>query len=218
MRKLAIITTAITTVAALSAIAAGMATAALPEFSPDNGKFPVKFTSFSGPGTLAIAGGNTIECAKDKDSGEIVGAKEVSVTVDFETCKIFGLVGAHSLGDPEGTILVAAKGELCYIDESTKEVGLRITPTGELHVEAPSAASLAEIEGSVIGVLSPVNTSALEFMLSLKQTKAGEQAQLECGGVKSKLEASENEGALKAASEVTRDVIGLLEQTAELQA
>ena len=213
MRKLTIIGATITALVALSAIASTMATAALPEFN----KTKVKYTSFSGPGTLAVSGGNTIECASDTDAGEITGAKTVSLTVDFKTCKIFGLIGAHSLGDAENTILTSATGTLCYLNEAKKEVGLILTPTGELHIEAPNAGALAEIEGSVIGQLTPVNKTTLRGELILKQ-KEGKQELLKCGSTETHLETAENEGTFKASGEGTTDAIGYLTSEVDLLA
>ena len=48
---------ALMAVIALSALAAASASAALPEFVPTAGKFPVKFTDTSGAGTLETVKG-----------------------------------------------------------------------------------------------------------------------------------------------------------------
>jgi len=215
MRKLTIIGATITALVALSAIASTMATAALPEFN----KTKVKFTSFSGPGTLQVAGGNKIECATDTDEGEITGPKTVTLTVDFRTCKIFGLIGAHSLGDAENTILTAATGTLCYLNKAKKEVGLVLTPTGLLHIEAPSAGSLALIKGTLIGRLTPVNTTTLRGELILKQTE-GKQELLACEELagETHLSTAENEGEYKASGEQTTDAIGYLVSEVDLLA
>jgi hypothetical protein len=218
MRNLKIIGMAIAAVTALSAIASGMATAARPEFLVSGG-FPIKFTGRSGPGTLAIAGGNTIECKKTKFTGEVLSAKTADLTSDIEECTIFGIVNAHSLGDPANVILVTSSAELCYLSKAANppKVGLRITPTGKIHVEV--AGELALIEGSIIGVLTPVNTRTLEFRLSLNASMAGKQEQLRCeGGAETHFSVSENEGAAKAASEALQNVIGLLREEGEIAA
>jgi hypothetical protein len=216
MRKLTIIGATLITIIALSAIASTMANAAFPEFNPKAIKNLPPFTSFSGKGTLQVEGGDTIVCESDTNDGVITGAKTVSLDIDFRTCTIFGIAGAHSLGDPEDTILVAATGELCYLNEA-KEVGLIITPTGELHIEDPSAGALAEIEGSVIGQITPVNTSSLRFELLLKQ-ESGKQAFKECGGKAAEFKLSENEGAFKKAGLGTTDAIGFLKEEVEVLA
>jgi hypothetical protein len=215
MRKLTITAAIITALTGLTTIASTLATAALPEFN----KTKVKFTSFSGPGALKESGGQAIECESDTDAGEITGPKTVTLTVDFRTCKIFGLVGAHSLGDPEGTILTSATGTLCYLNEAKKEVGLVITPTGLLHIEAPAAAALALIKGTLIGRLTPVNTTTLRGELILKQT-AGKQELLGCEGLagETHLSTSENEKPYAASGEQTTDAIGYLVSEVDLLA
>jgi hypothetical protein len=219
MRKRTIISATITAIVALTAIAANMANAAKPEFKIA-GAFPIKFTSFSGPGTLAKANNsNTIECTKDTNKGEILSTKKVDFTVDFEGCTIFGIVNAHSLGDPANTILVTATGELCYISKAANppQVGLLITPTGTLHIEA--AGALAEVLGQLIGQMTPVNKKTLSSELILKAAAAGKQEQLRCeGGAETHLATSENEGSFEASSEATTDKIGLLREEIEISA
>jgi hypothetical protein len=215
MRKLTITAAIITALTALTTIASTIATAALPEFN----KTKVKFTSLSGPGTLAVTGGNTIECASATDAGEITGPKTVTLQVDVRTCKIFGLIGSHSLGDPENTILTNATGTLCYLNEAKKEVGLVLTPTGLLHIEAPNAGALAQIKGTLIGRLTPVNHTTLRSELILNQ-KEGKQELLKCEGSagEAHLSTSENEGEYKASGEGTTDAIGYLVSEVDLLA
>jgi hypothetical protein len=214
-RKLITFVAAIGSLAALSAIASSAM--ALPEFLPANGKFPVKFTSISGPGTLAVNGGNTIECTADTNKGELLTSTTLTFTVDFTGCKIFGFVGAHSLGDPEGTVLVTANGTICFLNKANKEVAVKLTPTGKVHIEA--AGALAIVEGTLIGQLKPVNTKSLAGELVLKERAAGEQELLKCeGGAEEHLTTSENEGTAKASSEVTTDKIGYLTTEVTLDA
>jgi hypothetical protein len=218
MRKLTITTatiTALTALTALTTITATIATAALPEFN----KTKIKFTSLSGPGTLDVAGGNTIECESATDAGEISGPKTVTLQVDVRTCKIFGLIGSHSLGDPENTILIAATGTLCYLNKAKKEVGLVLTPTGLLHIEAPVAAALALIKGTLIGRLTPVNTTTLRGELILTQSE-GKQGLLACEELagETHLSTSENEGEYKASGLGTTDTIGFLVSEVDLLA
>jgi PPE-repeat protein len=215
MRKLAIIGAAITAIVALSAIASTMATAALPEFLPTG----LKFTGFGGKGTLAVSGGNTLECSSGTASGTITGPKTGTATLDLHTCKIFGLVGSHSLGDAENVILVSGSSTLCYLSKAKKEVGMIITPTGEVHVEAPSAGALAEVEGSMIGRLTPVDTTTLRFEIILKQSE-GKQELLKCEGLEGEthLSTSENEGEFKPSAIGVTDAGGLLGKEGDILA
>ena len=150
-------------------------------------------------------------------NGEITGPKKSSVTLDIHGCELVDLSGARSLGDPEGTILVAATGTLCYLNEAKREAGLIITPTGELHIEAFGAGALLEIEGSLIGRVIPVNTKTLRFEIIFRQT-TGKQEVLKCGTTETHLETSENEGTFKASGLETKDAIGFIGQEVEIMA
>jgi hypothetical protein len=213
MRKLAIIGAAIAAVAALSAIATTMASAAAPKFEDETKTFPIKFTSFSGLGTLKVVGGSEIICEKDKDSGEILNATEIIDTIDFEKCKAEGIVGAHSLGDPEGTILTTTKGTLCLIKE--KDVGVLLEPTGPVHIEIPTVATLLLVKGSVTGLISPIGVFTLRAELALTVT-GGKQVPEECEGKKDELLTSKNGGAFEKSTEATTGIIGLLKETVKI--
>jgi len=130
---------------------------------------------------------------------------------------LFGIASARSLGDAAGTILVSATGSLCYLNKERKEVGLRLTPTGKLHIEAVGA--LAIVEGTLIGQLTPVNRKTLgPYELKLTQS-GGVQSITKCeNGATEHLSGAENEGGSKEAGEQTTDKIGLLREEGELMA
>jgi hypothetical protein len=219
MPKRTIIFLTLTAVSAVTAIAASMATA-LPSFLPANERFPVKFTSFSGSGTLATASGGVISCRKDTDTGEILSETTIDVTVDFKECfTIFEDLPVWSLGDPSDTILISATGTLCYINKTNREVGITLTPTGKLHLET-KVGKLFIVAGALIGRLTPVNTQSLEGHLILEQTRNGEQKVLKCeGGSETHLTTEENEnGRPEDSSEATTDTTGYLVTTVELMA
>jgi hypothetical protein len=207
---------AITAITALSAIAASMATATLPEFLiTPNGTFPLPFTSYAGPGTLKSGFGNIV-CASERDRGEITAAKTIIDTIDFERCTAFGTFRANSLGDPRETILVTVIGTLCYTNAANREVGLLILPTGKLHLEV-EVAGLAVVEGSVTGALTPVNALSLEFRLLFKEKAGGGQEPEGCEDEREHLTVTKgtttDEGTL-----INHTVIGLLKLTAEIMA
>jgi hypothetical protein len=208
MRKLAIIGAAIAAVAALSAIATTMASAA-----PPTGKFPIRFTSFSGLSTFKVAGVSEIICEKDRDSGEFTNAKEVTDTIDFEKCKAEGIVGAHSLGNPEGTILTTAKGTHCLIKE--KDVGILLEPTGFVHIEIPTVATLLLIRGTVTGLITPTNVFSPRFELAFT-VKEGKQVSEECEGRRNELFVSKNGGPFEKSTLATTDIIGFLGQEVKI--
>ncbi len=202
MRKITIIGAALMAIVALSAVAASMASAALPEFLPNA---PVKpgFSIKSGAGTLSVSGQPNTECKKDKGSGAITGAKTATLTVDFEECKILSFIEAHSLGDPNNTILLHVTGLLCWIKKgSPLEVGILLTPTGPVHIEAPSTGTLVVVSGSVVGRVEPINKSQTTGKVVLPATA------LACEGETDSLTAEKNEtGGPLAAGEVTTEEI-----------
>jgi len=219
MRKVKLIGAAVVAVVVLSALASALASAAAPEFK----NFPLKFTSKSGPGTLQIKGGTAMECTDDTNTGEAINATEVIATIDLLGCKAFKLVGAHSLGDATGIILTAVRGSLCILEEKVSpgtklRIGLRLAPTGKLHIEVST--ELLLLEGTLIGEVKPLNELKLggfELILA-KGTNEGEQRIKECkGGPKEVLLAQENEkGEFKEASAVTLDQVNWLVKEQEI--
>lgn len=147
---------------ALAMAALGASNAfALPETS---GKSTFSFTSAEGE--LTSASGLAIKCKSDKGSGETTSSTELSTTVSFEGCKVGG-VAANSLGDKGGVILLAnLPGKLCYINASTHHVGVLFKLTEPIHIEVKSLGVLIVITGSVVGLISPVNTSTKEYTLT----------------------------------------------------
>lgn len=200
MRKLTVIWATIGAVVALSAVAVSMASAALPEFKPAK---PTKagFKIKSGQGTLEVAGVPNTICKKDSGSGAITGTKTVTLTVDFEECKILTFIEAHSLGDPANTILLHVTGELCFIKKAApEEVGVLLSPTGPVHIEAPATSTLVVVEGSVVGKVLPVNKKQTTGTVNLPSTL------LKCEGQTDGLTAKENEGTTaKEAKEITNE-------------
>jgi hypothetical protein len=192
MRRLKILTTAIAATAALTAIAATTATAALPEFEP--GAKGETFTGTSGTGTLETSKKGIVSvCAADKIKGLLLSKAEVLITIDFETCKVFGIIFS-SLGDKENIVLFHFTAKLCYINKEKKEVGLlgSILP---LHLE--SGDLLLIVLGSLIGALTPVNTKTKEFEIKYEQEKSVQKIKKCEGGPENLLFTSENEGAFE---------------------
>jgi hypothetical protein len=196
MRRLNLIGVGILAILALSGLASATAFAANPEFLPTTGQ---KFTITSGKGELVS--GFAIKCNKDKGTGEITGAKTVTANVDFEECTVFG-VAANSLGDPSKTILVKATGELCYINEAAKEVGVYFTPE-PVHIEVPLVGELDVVSGTAVAKAEPIN----------KKSKTGKQvfpstAIASCGGKTAALKSEKQEnGKPESATEVSTEEV-----------
>ena len=192
--------------ALLSALTATTATAAQPEFLP--GTAGTKFTSLSGAGKLEAEGSPVIECTKDKDEGVLLSSTESLVTVDFEGCKILGLVGAHSLGDKTEVILVHGNVLLCYINKTKEEIGAAFH-TQPVHIEA--AKELVLVEGIAIGRITPYKSKKLAFLISWKSSGAIQEV-TKCEGstTEETLTSKTDTKAAVKGGENTEDTIGFL--------
>lgn len=184
----------------MSATAAS-ASAALPEFKPESGKFPVAFTSTSGAGTLETVKKETVKCTADKDQGEISGAKAVSnTTVTFTGCT--GPLSSHcqTAGAKEGEIITKAlKGKPVYINEAEKSVGLALEPQEGTEFVVFECVGIfgikatLKVKGSVIGQIPAENAAKAKQLNEQRKTleilfkqKAGiqEPTEYEEGGKK----------------------------------
>jgi hypothetical protein len=158
------------------AVAAGSASAALPEFVPGAGpSFSVK----SGKMVLKTVGKQQINCLADTGSGTLVGPKTVTISIVFSSCEHLK-VPCNTVGMAPGEIALAADGTLGYlVNPEVKEVGLDLaTPTGAPLMEFQCGAALRGfVDGSVIGKITPVNKvvpAAMHFTLKFAQV-AGKQ-------------------------------------------
>jgi hypothetical protein len=196
---------------ALSAIASATASAALPEFLPGNAG--EKFTGTSPSGTLEINALEKITCSSDSVAGENVGAtkKEASATVTFKGCSAFGIAGAKSLGEAEGTIVSKVKLKLCYINIAKKEVGVLTKVASPVHIEV--AGKLLVVEGDQVAKITPTNVKTKEFKLTYEESGGkpkpdGCQVENEKKEVvleNEHLASSVNEGAAKESGEATTE-------------
>ncbi len=174
-------------------------------------KAPLEFTATSGKAILETAEAK-IECKEDTASGEFIGVREGTTTIDFHGCKDTSLgVSCHSLGDATETILTGGSVELVDLEKSSKLVlGLEFAPK-ELHVECSIA--LVLIKGATIGEISGIeNGKATKTGTAIFKQEKGKQAIKECHLTKkfceSKkflLEASLSGGAFKEAGLETEE-------------
>jgi hypothetical protein len=191
MHRIKLIGLAILTVLAVSAVASATASAASPEFVP--GAAGTTFTGESGSGTLTASGGS-ITCTKDLLlNGKLTTAKNLAtVEIHFTGCTAFGIFGAHSLGDSEGTILLTLDLLLCYISKDDKE--------GKEGVHIEVAGKLIVVKGDQVGQITPVNTKTGKFTIVYKNPP------VQCEGKTEHFLAEENEtGGFKEAFEATTE-------------
>jgi hypothetical protein len=181
------------------------ASAALPEFIPAKGKF----SGTGAAGTLETKTKGTIECGHSEFTGEIKSASQGILTIDYHECKIFDILGAHSLGDKEGVFLYGGTvlANLCYVNKAEKHVGLVIhIPSQGTHAEV--AGKLFLLSGSIIGAITPINSKTKKFTVTFKQENAKQEISKCEGGAEEILLVSENEGAAEqSADELTSEGI-----------
>jgi hypothetical protein len=154
-------------VLALNLMAAAVASASAPEFSPGTLN---TFTGESGTGALETASTSAIECTSDTATGEVTGAKTVGgVVVTFHGCssKEKGGCAVSSVGGTSGLITTAIlDGELGSVKktEAASGVGLFLLPTsGTKFVELEGSCLLVSpspVTGTVTGEATPVNGTA----------------------------------------------------------
>lgn len=177
---------------AVSAIAASAASAAKPEFV--FGGVKKGFTTKLGASTLEVVNGEKVTCTGGSGKGEIEGGngskKVTKTTLSLTGCKA-EVSGLKVSCGSSGTITTKElEGQLEYLPVGTKEkVGLDLWPKGTsnkeleegkfttLFAEFKCLIVTVKVRGSVIGVMTPVNTkvtAAEHFTLTYEQA-AGKQ-------------------------------------------
>lgn len=135
------------------------------------------FSSKSGAGTLvqknptSEANGSEVKCTSDTDTGEIEGAtdtdKVTNVLVVFSGCTSTVLTETYTCttsGQAAGVIKTnQLEGQLGYISESEKTVGLVLKPKSpatlfaEFECEKAGHKISIKVKGEIIGKITPVN-------------------------------------------------------------
>jgi hypothetical protein len=154
-------------VVALNLMAAAVASASAPEFTP--GALNI-FKGESGTGALETTSTAAITCTKDTNTGEITGAKTVGgVVVTFTGCssKEGSGCSVKSTGQSAGTVVTSAlNGELGSVKktEAASGVGLLLKPaSGTKFVELEGTCLLVSpspVNGSIAGEATPINGTA----------------------------------------------------------
>ena len=155
-----------------SAVMASSAFAAGPAFKPGGGKFPVYFTSTSGPATLATANHNPITCTSDTNVGEITSSTGAG----------FIIVTFHGCTQKSGTNTLkckttgAAEEEIVTNKLKGTLTGTEAAPTEKLEPESGTEFVKFKcgtvgviVTGSVTGTVSPVKTQSHTGTLTFKE-------------------------------------------------
>lgn len=143
-----------------------------------------KFTGVgSGVVALETVGKKKIECGGEAYDGEYTGAKTETVTVTLIGClESSTKKSCQSNPTKEGEIEGTVEGTLGYIQSNTK-VGIDLkpkSPSTELFTfvcgKLPETSFVSyNVEGSVIGLLTPINKPVEELKILFKET-AGKQS------------------------------------------
>jgi hypothetical protein len=144
-----------------------------PEFVPGEGaKFPIAFqdaaqkrTSFFEPNSGL---GESPFCTGSQVKGEITGAKVASVTLEFTGCAFYEKpVWTGELWET-GTVVLQGIGTPVYIDKAEKKVALLdvLTKTSLKFSEG----TFAQIKGTLLIPVTPLNTSTTKFALPIHKT------------------------------------------------
>jgi hypothetical protein len=174
---------ALAAVFVFGAIAAASASATQPKFEPEGGAFPVTFEGSGGAGVLEVlpegTKKRTVSCTSNTSAGNLGDSTTVKeVVVKFKECSTSGPFGEKV---PCGEIVTTKlKGKLYYLTAGSSEVGVDFEPE-----TAPEFAKFVcknflvnetlTVTGSVVGKLTPVNTSTTKFTLKFNQTEGHQE-------------------------------------------
>jgi hypothetical protein len=158
-------------VVSVFAASTATASAALPEFT---GPFPKTFTASSKVTLLETVGGAKTKCTSDSAVGELTGPQTGSMKITFSGCNL-NKVPCNTPGATPGTIatnLLSMK--MDYISKAKKLVGIDLVEgSGGFFLEyGCGSATFAEVGGSVIGKIAPINklvTPSETFKLTFTQ-------------------------------------------------
>ena len=193
-----------------------------------SGAFPVAFASSGGKTTFYTPSGK-VECQHETGTGKFTSAQEAGVTIKFTGCVLgsvaCGKVGESKYGEIETTAL---KGVLAYAFDAKseeREAGLVLSPaSGETFTTfACGALVTLTVKGSVIGVVSPLNSLTNVFGVMFKESSGSVQEPSEYeveGGTKVKAAqtCSVNGGAAKACVEASDPSLTLTGEEALIEA
>ncbi len=173
MHRLKVLTLTLFAVFALAAVASASASAALPEFVPSEGGFPIAFngSSATAPSAVEIATGAPFGyCTGYGVTGEITGAKSATLTLEVKSCHQSERY-YHTEGAKEGTLVLPCTANVVYIKKATKQVGLLVKlPAPYVTVLTESGIHLG-VRGSILVPVTPVNTRTSTLKIAVHASK-----------------------------------------------
>ncbi len=156
---------------ALLIVPAG-ATAASPvlEFVAPGHSLPVHFTAEGGEVTAEMAGFQIlVHCSASHGEGEITGRQSTVSRYQFTGCEAGGAKCKSEKG-AEGEIQAGPiVGDLVYIDQARREVGILLNPLGKTYIKFECGGESAEGQGSFLAPVSPIDEEATSFTATLNE-------------------------------------------------
>jgi hypothetical protein len=160
----------------LSAVAASAASAALPEFQKEGKPLTeaVKVTAKAHKSlweTASVGGAGTSESGSF--TGEIKASGEIAhVTITFAGNEN-GYPCSNNLKSGEGWELVTSEltGSLGYTNKASKLVGALFEPVAQPFATCKYKTIKGDLDGSLLGSITPVNTASTSFTITYSQSK-----------------------------------------------
>jgi hypothetical protein len=156
---------------AVSAVASNAAQAVAPEWR-QNGLSLTKLVAFNFKGAFGkiIIGASELTWTGVSGSGTIEAPNKVTLAKLIFTGSKIGTCSVNSLGAKPGELITSElKGQLGYLKEATKQVGILFAGATELFLEVPESACIPlkiTFTGSVIGSITPVNFETTKLIAS----------------------------------------------------
>ena len=158
----------------LALTGAASASAALPEFVPAEGGFPIKlegalsttqaYFSYGGTGERAFG-----TCNSANVKGEITGAKAVSATLELKHCTHnFAGANCRTLGAPFETEILSGSASLVYINKAAGQVGIVFEPKPQPVEVICNPEQPYKLRGAIVIPLTPLNTKTTSLSVTAK--------------------------------------------------
>ncbi len=164
-------------VCALGGISSASASAALPEFAPEGASFPIAVSGASteATGLFSAIGGSSLlpKCRGYKVSGQITGAKAVSLTLELTKC-LDNYRECNTKGAAAQHIALPGKGTLAYIEKATGKVGVVLT-LPVIEVSCEGFVILLKAPVGIVTPITPLNVTTSKVDLTLHGEKGKQE-------------------------------------------
>ncbi len=153
----------------MGVVGVASASGAAPEFKGVTAEKPVTFTLSGNIGSIETTSGAVAACSGGASgSGTLTGPKSGSLTLTESGCNLPWFCGTQIKTKELELIPV-------YISKAKQQVGFELRPpTGNVVASLTCAGSAAELRGSIITAVTPINQLANKFSLKFAQSKGSQ--------------------------------------------